>query len=343
MRSLILILCMQTASAVEVVTYFHNDALGSPIAATDTTGKLLWKEDYQPYGNRIRKQNTDTNQQWYTGKHHEADIGLSYFGARWYDPTLGRFMAVDPVGFKETNIHSHNRYAYANNNPYLFVDPDGRESVDSVKERLRTGKTLRHPAGGSSSSFPATMNPVPGFSPPMSSAELAVSAASIATGVGAIRQGIKWGLGKFVTKGVSKSASEMADDLASQIGKNSVGFRTPNKTGNIDLRGRSHFDKRTQTEIPMPHVQTRDIKVGLNGQISVPRKTEITRSATIDLIGTSLENKVMDTISINCTEDDWINCSVSDNQFKAYGGPENLEEILNTFKEWVVADGVNCV
>ena len=39
---------------------------------------------------------------------------------------LGRFMGVDPVGVSDTNIHSHNRYAYGNNNPYKFVDPDGR-------------------------------------------------------------------------------------------------------------------------------------------------------------------------------------------------------------------------
>ncbi len=61
-------------------------------------------------------------------------------------------------------------------------------------------------------------------------------------------------------------------------------------------------------------------------------------SVVIDLNGTSLESKSMDTISINRTEDDWINCSVSDNQFKGYGGPENLRDILNTFKSWVEAE-----
>jgi hypothetical protein len=35
-------------------------------------------------------------------------------------------MGVDPVGFQEDNLHSFNRYAYANNNPYRYVDPDGR-------------------------------------------------------------------------------------------------------------------------------------------------------------------------------------------------------------------------
>ncbi|MCB0206886.1 MAG: RHS repeat-associated core domain-containing protein, partial [Anaerolineae bacterium] len=51
---------------------------------------------------------------------------LSYFGARWYDPDVGRFLAVDPRDWTENSpMHSFNRYAYANNNPYRFVDPDG--------------------------------------------------------------------------------------------------------------------------------------------------------------------------------------------------------------------------
>ena len=41
----------------------------------------------------------------------------------------GRFVSTDPVGFDEQNLHSFNRYAYANNNPYRYNDPDGRASA----------------------------------------------------------------------------------------------------------------------------------------------------------------------------------------------------------------------
>ena len=58
-------------------------------------------------------------------------------------------------------------------------------------------------------------------------------------------------------------------------------------------------------------------------------------SVTIDLIGTDLENGSMDTISIERSEDNWINCSVVDKQFKGYGGPDQLEEILNSFRAWI--------
>lgn len=111
--------------AVERVRYIHTDNLGSPAAATDEKGVLVWSEHYRPYGERMMDM-TDDNHVWFTGKLEQPEIGLNYFGARWYDPMAGRFMGVDPVGVEAGNLHSFNRYAYANNNPYGYVDPDGR-------------------------------------------------------------------------------------------------------------------------------------------------------------------------------------------------------------------------
>lgn len=48
--------------------------------------------------------------------------------ARYYDPVIGRFYSNDPIAFRD--IHSFNRYAYGNNNPYKFVDPDGKQSME---------------------------------------------------------------------------------------------------------------------------------------------------------------------------------------------------------------------
>ncbi|HKO87715.1 MAG TPA: RHS repeat-associated core domain-containing protein, partial [Burkholderiales bacterium] len=126
---LVLLLLGEHAGAAESITYIHNDIAGSPISATDASGNLLWRESYRPYGDRIQNQAAAaSNEQWFHGKSLDAETGLQYFGARYYDPVLGRFMSADPVTFDPGNIHSFNRYAYGNNNPYKYLDPDGRQS-----------------------------------------------------------------------------------------------------------------------------------------------------------------------------------------------------------------------
>jgi RHS repeat-associated protein len=100
------------------------------MAATNLAGTAIWKEDYRPFGERQQNEAAASSQhQWFGGKPQDSETGLSYFGARYYDPVMGRFMGVDSVGFSEGNLHSFNRYAYANNNPYKFRDPDGRFAI----------------------------------------------------------------------------------------------------------------------------------------------------------------------------------------------------------------------
>ena len=109
----------------QIVTYIHNDIAGTPMAATDASGNLLWKESYRPYGERLlNATNAKTNPLWFGGKPQDPTTGLSYLGARYYNPHLSRFMGIDPQEVNPEDLHSFNRYA--NNNPYKFVDPDGR-------------------------------------------------------------------------------------------------------------------------------------------------------------------------------------------------------------------------
>ena len=148
--ALICLLMTGLSQATEIVgtTYYHHDTLGSPIAATDASGNLLWRESYYPYGERIQNDpNASTNARWFTAHPQDAESGLIYMGARYYDPKIGRFLAIDPVGYQEDNLHSFNRYAYANNNPSKYVDPDGelpilpviyflvKEAVSEIFER----------------------------------------------------------------------------------------------------------------------------------------------------------------------------------------------------------------
>lgn len=115
-----------TAQAATRITYLHHDNLGSPVAATDESGAVLWRETYAPFGDKSVKSESATNERiGYTGKLHDNDTGLTYLNARYYDPVLGRFMAVDTVGALTGGAGHFNRYSYAYNNPYKYTDPTG--------------------------------------------------------------------------------------------------------------------------------------------------------------------------------------------------------------------------
>jgi RHS repeat-associated core domain len=59
-----------------------------------------------------------------------------YMQARYYDAEVGRFLSVDPVGVKAGDGFSFNRYSYANGNPIMRIDPDGRENIYGVIARF---------------------------------------------------------------------------------------------------------------------------------------------------------------------------------------------------------------
>jgi RHS repeat-associated protein len=118
------------AAQASTIIYFHNDLAGSPVVATDAGGQVKWRESYRPYGERLTKHpDSASNDVWFTSRREDVETGLVYMGARYYDSAIGRFLSKDPVEFDEANVNSFNRYAYANNNPYRYIDPDGRLSV----------------------------------------------------------------------------------------------------------------------------------------------------------------------------------------------------------------------
>ncbi len=120
------------ALAERTTTYFHTDGLGSVVAATNEAGQVIWRKDYAPFGEQVHA-TPESERTSYTGKQHDKEIGLTYFGGRYFDPEVGRFVSVDPVGFVEDNAMSFNRCLYVNNNPYKYVDPDGQFLNFAVK------------------------------------------------------------------------------------------------------------------------------------------------------------------------------------------------------------------
>lgn len=103
-------------------TYFLTDALGSTLALTDTTGALKQTYAYEPYG-EVNASGSSDNPYQYTGRENDG-TGLYYYRARYYSPTLKRFISEDPIGLAA----GLNSYAYANLNPTRYTDPSGLAS-----------------------------------------------------------------------------------------------------------------------------------------------------------------------------------------------------------------------
>ncbi len=65
------------AFSAEKITHIHTDALGSPVAATDEQGNIIWREQYRPYGERLTNDPAAlANQRWYTGHQQDTETGL---------------------------------------------------------------------------------------------------------------------------------------------------------------------------------------------------------------------------------------------------------------------------
>lgn len=115
------------------------DSLGSPVATSNAAGQVTERTQYEPYGQSIGKSVDGVG---YTGHVSDAASGLVYMQQRYYDPQIGRFLSVDPLTAYSSPVGAFNRYRYADNSPYNFTDPDGRQSRDHynvIDEKILTG------------------------------------------------------------------------------------------------------------------------------------------------------------------------------------------------------------
>jgi RHS repeat-associated protein len=107
-------------------SYNHTDALGSPVARSNQYGTITSRTMFEAFGATASGSVPSGVGIGFTGHVNDADTGLVYMQQRYYEPLAGRFLSVDPVTTSHRNGSFFNRYKYANNNPYRFIDPDGR-------------------------------------------------------------------------------------------------------------------------------------------------------------------------------------------------------------------------
>ncbi|WP_426687235.1 RHS repeat domain-containing protein [Rhodanobacter ginsengiterrae] len=107
------------------VTYLLTDRLGSPVREADASGNVTASFSYRPYGGLYSGPNQ--SQPGFTGHVNDPETAFTYMQARYYDAGAGHMLSVDPVGPTPGDVFGFNRYAYANNNPMRFTDPDGRK------------------------------------------------------------------------------------------------------------------------------------------------------------------------------------------------------------------------
>ena len=132
--------------SIQMVPNYHiADHLGSVRTIIDgSTGQVVETNDYYAFGGRWDRSGSlidQSNRYRYNGKEEQTTFGTPYsdYGARQYSSASGRWIAVDPLAEK---YYSYSPYAFCNNNPVNFVDPDGEKiyfangSSDNFKEKV---------------------------------------------------------------------------------------------------------------------------------------------------------------------------------------------------------------
>ncbi len=109
------------------VTYYHPDHLGSTTVTTNSSGELVERIMYLPYGS---PRQTSEELFQFTSQEYSGELGIYDYGARQYNPQLKRFMQADSIIPDVNNPQSLNRYSYVENNPLRYIDTFGNYKVE---------------------------------------------------------------------------------------------------------------------------------------------------------------------------------------------------------------------
>ena len=131
---------------------YLTDNLGSSLALTNSSDAISTSYSYEPYGNTTQSGSASTNALQYTGRENDG-TGLYYYRARYYNPTYGRFIGEDPMGFSGSGP---NLYSYVLESPINMFDALGLSSL--VFNPGDGTLTVLNGSGQYRATFPASNN-----------------------------------------------------------------------------------------------------------------------------------------------------------------------------------------
>jgi len=115
----------------EEMAYYLYDGHSGVRQLSDTNGAVTDTYVYDAYGNLLSATGETENNYLYRGEQFDPNVGLQYLRARYYDPSLGRFVSVDPFAGMIEEPMSRHRYLYGSDNPIGNVDPSGMFAISA--------------------------------------------------------------------------------------------------------------------------------------------------------------------------------------------------------------------
>jgi RHS repeat-associated protein len=131
------VVAKRATSGGSTSTYWlHSDRSGSVQVVTDGSGVETFRRKFRPYGETLAQSGSHTESRGWIGERHDTETGLTFLNARYYHPTLGKFISPDPLHPTAPGV-GLNRYAYGLGNPITLSDPSGL--TPCTKEMIRNG------------------------------------------------------------------------------------------------------------------------------------------------------------------------------------------------------------